>query len=215
MVDFDRKIFYLHVPKCAGTSVKSSGIFSLNSLQVNQLPSSAKFKSLKRRYKAWLDDDYRNYFRMVRDSGVDATFKTFAVVRNPWDRILSYWSMINTAPRQPTPLKGLSFKDFVCKYLRGLIPGAARDDWHVLSANKVMSAYEDVFQTEVGLVFDVTDMEVMLPCLCDYLGIEEVTLPRKNVTVHKHFSEYYDNYMQYIVGDLYKEDINIFGYEFS
>ena len=209
MISTAYKYIFIHIPKTGGTSIESllrtpdciwtsTTPFFINKQHITH-PQHFTLSEVEKILPA-------NHFE---------SFLKFSIVRNPWDRMLSYWSMINTSPRQPTPLKGLSFKDFVCKYLRGLIPGAARDDWHVLSANKVMSAYEDVFQTEVGLAFDVADMEVMLPCLCDYLGIEEVTLPRKNVTVHKHFSEYYDNYMQYIVRELYKEDINIFGYEFS
>jgi len=211
MIDFDRKILYIHIPKCAGTSIKHSDIFSDNSLEVKNLPEFKKIKDINKRYFEWMRDEYRNYFRVLKNAGVDENFKSFAIFRNPWERVLSYWSMLKK-PKQYSPLKKLSFEDFVKNFIRGKIKGRQRDYWHTIPGSILINAYQDVFDSDIGLAFDIADLDTMMPCLCDYLEIPEITLGKRNTTKHGSIDDHYDTFMKEIVREKYQEDIDIFGY---
>ena len=216
MIDFDRKILFIHIPKCAGTSIKKSRLFSDNSLEVKDLPAFKKMKNVDRRYAAWMLDGYKNYFRVLQDAGVDSSFKSVAILRNPWERILSYWTMLNNSPKQYSPLKGLSFEEFVKDYVGGSKGGRERDAWHVIPASTIITAYQNVFESDVGLLFDISDITAMLPLLCDYLEAPNVSLlPKKNTTKHGSCSEHYTGDLVDTVGKVYCEDTDMFGWGFN
>ena len=47
------------------------------------------------------------------------------------------------------------------------------------------------------------------------LGYEPPKLSKKNVSKHKHYSEYYDDETREFVGHLFEKDIKELGYEYQ
>ena len=47
------------------------------------------------------------------------------------------------------------------------------------------------------------------------IGHEAPKLPNKNVSKHKHYSEYYDDESREFIEQLFKKDIETFGYKFG
>ena len=50
---------------------------------------------------------------------------------------------------------------------------------------------------------------------CLELGMAPVTVVRRNVGHHRHYTEYYDRALRRAVGSLFAEEIDYFGYQFG
>ena len=67
----------------------------------------------------------------------------------------------------------------------------------------------------VDYILRFEHLEDMWNRMFEELDYEPPKLPKKNVSKHKHYSEYYDDETREFVGHLFKKDIEAFGYEFK
>jgi hypothetical protein len=51
--------------------------------------------------------------------------------------------------------------------------------------------------------------------VCRRIGIEKRTLPHVNTSKHGHYSEYYDTETAELVGQVFADDIKLWGYEYA
>jgi len=67
----------------------------------------------------------------------------------------------------------------------------------------------------VDYILRFEHLEEMWNKMFEELGYEPPKLPNKNVSKHKHYSEYYDDETREFVGKLFEKDIKEFGYEYQ
>ena len=67
----------------------------------------------------------------------------------------------------------------------------------------------------VDYILRFEHLEEMWNKMFEELGHKPPKLPKKNVSKHKHYSEYYDYETREFVGKLFERDIKVFGYEFE
>ena len=127
---------------------------------------------------------------------------TFSFVRNPWDRMVSFWffkkyNAINKID------ESLTFKSF-------LTGDSYLDNNQWLNQTCYIKNFEN--KSFIGRFenlqedFDIT---------CDKIGIPRQQLPHKNKTDHKHYVEYYEDETREIIYKKCKSDIKMFGYKFG
>ena len=95
------KIIFIHIPKCAGKSVEKA---LFNREVYNSSANHATVDTFVERHGEDIWNEYT----------------TFAVVRNPWDRLVSWWASSSRENSRKEIMK-LSFKQLVDKIEKGRI----------------------------------------------------------------------------------------------
>ncbi len=190
MISHNPKFIFVHVPKTAGSSIIKA-LANYSSAPIN----------FEANGNALLEDKHITaaQLRQKMGSGWDQYF-SFAVVRNPWDRVVSnfcYLDKINH-PR-----------------LRG---AKTPSEW-VRSGNLwcYPASYYLLINGQVGVnrVIRYENLGKDFRKVCKKIGIKAAKLPRYNSSPHKHFTEYYDDESREIVADIFKQDIVLFKYKFK
>ena len=138
---------------------------------------------------------YKNYFK-------------FSFVRNPWDRVVSWYSFSKNAKSPKRNTSGISFKEFL------LDPALRRIVW----AAPIQFQYK--FTENCDFIGKTENLQEDFDIICDKIGIPQQKLPHKehwsqNKSKHKHYTKYYDDETREIVAKKYAKDIEYFGYKFA
>ena len=179
------------------------------------------FKNASTSVNNWLQNNfsneiiYNNPGQIHPPIGTNASDVTCAVVRNPWDRVVSMWAYSNETdlkllfsraypPMHRVPDK-ISFNEFV----RNLAGSTLTNDvWFTLATPQVQWIPDGVTHL---LRFETLDQD--FKNIQEILGCD-VPLPSENPTEHADYRTYYTDETRSIVAELFKEDIAAFGYEF-
>ena len=130
----------------------------------------------------------------------------FAFVRNPWDRFISYCAFMTREDdeftRQPqTVMRHFLFKDRPVDHLL-FFPQHAF----------LIDAEDNLLTDFVGRV---EEMQTSYDAICARIGVPSTQLDKVNTTRRNDYREYYDRELIDAVADLYRRDIELFGYEFD
>jgi len=183
MISFDKKFIFLHPGKCGGSSVK------------------CELKIAARKYKFDFEhaEGHNNlefFLNLIvgKNLNPDDFFK-FTIVRNPWDRAVSWyyhWHMVHKPKEEKEPFnrwlksrgKNLSFIDF----------------------------------NQIDYVIKLEEIDIGMSYVFDKLGI-----PLKTIDSHitydtgrpqKHYKEYYDPKTKEIVHNINRDMVEKFNYIF-
>ena len=199
MISKEHKCIFIHVPKTGGTSIEK--VFK------TKMPSSCKHLTMSD-YENELKTEIEKYF-------------IFSVIRNPWDRLVSYWKHRQGKPHAPIDGKINEFGKWL-KFISSL-------DLNNLNGVTVRGNIHD-FKTGLDLQFKCLvnnkneinanlirfeNLQQDFNTICDKIGIPRQQLPHRLKTKHKHYTEYYDEETKQIVAEKYAKDIEYFGYQFG
>jgi chondroitin 4-sulfotransferase 11 len=188
-------VIFVHVPRTGGTSISRA------------------------LYPLWI-----NHFTMrehLRTLPADLlTLPRFAVVRNPWDRVVSSWSfaragagadgavVVNDTFR--LPLHHLeTFEGFVHNWLCDQ-PMHQLDSIFRTQSEFLTDSHGKIAVDHVGRLEDIGTTEEWL---ADILG-KPIKFPRLNASSHEAYQQYYTPALREKVARVYASDIENFGYEF-
>jgi hypothetical protein len=192
----DHKCVFVHIPKCAGSSISRSLFGNLGGGHTTA-----------RKYQiVFTKKEFAEYFK-------------FAFVRNPWDRVVSAFLFLKKGGTGQTDQRwaeqNLSeYPDFD-SFVRGwLNPVNARASWHFKPQYPYVSGRDGRLLIDfVGyferLQEDYSFIRRTIRCGAPLIHLNQ-TRDRS-----KDFRQYYREETQQIVADVYREDIRIFGYGFE
>jgi len=201
MISFQKRFLFIHIPKTAGNSIQSV----LRDYSEDQLVALRKeqdgierFGLRNPSYKIRKHSTLKEY----RDTLGDEQFRKlyrFTCVRNPWDRMVSYYF---------TPTQSLESWDR--KKFRGIISKVVSiADYLRLNENE-----EDPF-ANVDYIMRFENLADDFRTLCNQLKISPATLPQYNRSIREHYSRYYDDDLREFVRTRFAAEIERFGYTFE
>ncbi|MBV7340099.1 sulfotransferase family protein [Chloroflexi bacterium TSY] len=163
-----------------------------------------------KRNKITLDAEYA--YSMRYPSNLYRDYFKFAFVRNPWDRLVSYWQFrVFRYPRDDFSEAELEqmkdFRNFV-DYVADFEVETCRDI-HI----RLQSALIDL--NEIDYLGRMETFDDDAHKIFHHLGIKSRDLVPENVNPDKRpYQEFYDTHLVEKVGQIYQKDIQLFGYRF-
>jgi hypothetical protein len=183
MISHSHKFLFIQIPKTATSSIHSV-LAEHMEYDYSKISRHAKYSEAAEFYP-----ESKNYFK-------------FSFVRNPWDRLLSFYLFKKTDKAKQKIPNNLPLKDFL---LTALISGQTAFD---------QSSYINGF-SENFFVGRFENLQGDFDKICDMIGASSCQLPLKNTTDHNHYTEYYDNETRRLVSEKFARDIDHFGYKFG
>ncbi len=203
MICADRRLIFVHIQKTGGNAVRVALGVELN-------------------------DPHKHFFaRELRQDYGEAAWARcfkFAFVRNPWDRLVSWWSMIDagrdTSGAAPPPNEffgyvmqhARSFEEFIWRCTSEIIDTDGRK---YIFRNQIDYLVDDNGAIIVDFVGRFERLQEGFDEVTARLGLPGVELPRINVSRHSPYADYYTPAMAEEVGRRYARDIERFGYRFG
>ena len=208
MIIDKEKLIFIHIPKNAGTSIKS--IFSEN--KNFHIPGGEifKHKTINEIKKEHLDK-YNEY-------------KKFAIIRNPYDRMISFYAYYKNYRLTNNMLykKGYvekanikNFREWICNKKENVDINYSIK-YHVGKLN-VLNTFikEKLFKpqhTWVDKTVAILKFENLQKDFNDFLN-KKVNIPKTNNSSRYDLLDYYNEETANIVYNLYKEDFKKFNYK--
>lgn len=194
--DFEnKKAIFIHIPKCAGIAVK----------------------------KALFDDIATAHTKLtvycrIFEPDLFLTYFKFTFVRNPWDRLVSAYHF----------LKGGGYGEGDKKWFARELGGYRDFDDFARNWLKPENIHRHIhFHPQVEFLEDENHDAIKI----DYVGLYENiesdfhyiarrigvdrTLKKENISTHKSYRDYYNETTRRIVSEVYRQDIERFGYDFE
>lgn len=196
-ISHDKKLIFIHIPKCAGTSIISflnmemQGHFTAHKYVCEQPPHPLFSTS--------------NYLK-------------FTIVRNPWDRVVSsyeYAKMLNSYYHSENNLHpdfnlihNLTFEETLLK-LKSNPELFKHPSW--FPQYHWVCDYENVVL--VDKIFKLENLDDEFNSFLKKYGYTE-TLPKLNGSNRNQYTSYYNEQTISLVSDIYQNDIKIFNYKY-
>jgi hypothetical protein len=204
MVCHEKKCIFVHIPKTAGNSINR--VFGV---------SWEDHKDLQRYHDELPRETFESYFK-------------FAVVRNPWDRLLSDYNYQRKKSREKASklfvfTEGGSKRNFA-EWVELALTNpdfyeASRWGGDVSEQINRWSPQIDWIsvdgQPRVDYIARIERLQDDFQAVCHQLNLPAVRVPHRNRRLHWHYSHYYDRTTRDLVAKYYARDIEFFGYEFE
>ncbi|HEX5315710.1 MAG TPA: sulfotransferase family 2 domain-containing protein [Candidatus Kapabacteria bacterium] len=201
MISFQKRFLFVHIPKTAGNSIQST----LRDYSEDQLVALRKeqdgierFGLRNPNYKIKKHSKLCEYRDALGNEQFRGLYK-FTCVRNPWDRMVSYYF---TPTQSPETWDRKGFQEIISK-------AVSVADYLRLDRNE-----EDPF-ANVNYIIRFENLADDFRTVCGTLGISPATLPRYNRSSREHYSKYYDDELRELVRMQFAAEIERFGYTFE
>jgi len=225
MISHEYKCIFIHIPKCAGTSIESAlGHFddydgpggtdhrSLRMIEqplttLNVFSSKENITDVLRRLRHYYKTtaNPRNK-RTVTKKQYDEYYK-FTIVRNPWSRAFSWYVNVlrdDKHRRNYGITENPSLKEFLRQFA-GKNMLSPQLYWIKDFRGAIPLDYIGRYES---LTEDFQEV-------CKALNIPQVSLPHKRVGLGQDYRKHYDKESIDIVAKTYKEEIEVFRYTFE
>ena len=215
-LNYEHKILFIHIPKCAGTSVerilninKDSEFYteSLTSKVLADLPLN-NFTDEEYRLCASKNKQHYTYKELVKilPKNIIENFQKIAIVRNPYDRIVSEYCyssrIVNTCK---------DFEEFVKTALNlDLYTRNWLYDGHLETQTSFLINEQKNFNS-INKIFKFEELDACFDYFNKIIDKKQKFHARANIN-RKPYAEYYTSELKEIVYNFYRNDFINFNY---
>jgi hypothetical protein len=206
LISHRHKLLFVHVAKNAGTSITHA----LRPLAGGEL--RRKIGRILRRHGIITRLDASPYpahstaaeLRRLLGPARYARYFSFAIVRNPWDRHVSFFHYIRRDSTHHQHALFQEFPDFTA-YAR----------WRIDNPNRLQRTLvcDDEGRLLVNFIGRYENLAADFSTVCGRVGAT-IDLPRKNVSNDRPYREFYNAESRDLIARATAPDIELFGYEF-
>lgn len=213
-----RKLF-IHIPKNAGMTIRKSNLLAHKIIPAGapNHKNATYTRAVRDKMNSLGDHHGYEHARWIDLSDTAKQIPAFAVVRNPWDRVVSRYffakKVIEVEKKAPADYADVSsFEAFLEERHKW---GAEQYMWH-RAVRGWYSAFDYVTDEFGNIKCDILRFENLEEDLCKYFNLKEMSRPR-NVTALNpgSYKDIYTKETIQIVADWYLEDIETWGYDFD
>jgi hypothetical protein len=201
MISFQKRFLFVHIPKTAGNSIQST----LRDYSEDQLVALRKeqdgierFGLRNSKYNIKKHSTLGEYRDALGNEQFRSLYK-FTCVRNPWDRMVSYYF---TPTQSPETWGRKKFRNMISK-------AVSVADYLRLDQDE-----EDPF-ANVDYIIRFENLADDFRTVCGTLGISPAKLTQYNRSTREHYSKYYDHELRELVRMRFAAEIERFGYTFE
>ena len=201
MISLQKRFLFVHIPKTAGNSIQSV----LRDYSEDQLIALRKeqdgierFGLRSTKYKIKKHSTLNEYHRALGEEQFRDLYK-FTCVRNPWDRMVSYYF---TPTQNPETWNRKKFREIISKAVS------------LADYLRLDNGEGDPF-ANVDCIMRFENLADEFRAVCNTIGIPPPALPRYNRSSRDHYSKYYDDELREFVGARFAAEIERFNYRFE
>lgn len=214
MIIHECNAIFIHIPKTAGVSICHSIMSHLTgentSGEIGHLSNKLKIQFNIRNPQKHKQAQYYSPTDITQELW-DSYYK-FSIVRNPWDRVVSEFHWRHSLPtRHPS----IDFKKFLryCESRINDTTNSKRDIYWTHAQTQKSYVANNNGKLILDDIFRFEELDLAMKIISKKLHIP-LELGMYNTSNHKNYRNYYDDESKDIIENLYKEDIEIFNYEF-
>lgn len=202
MISIKKNFIFVHIPKTAGNSLQNI----LRDYSEDKIVCKAshqdgleRFEIESEVYGTTKHSTLADYKRQMEKNHFERAFK-FTCVRNPWDRMISFYF---------SPHRGVTQWDrnaFI-KFIHTVPSTLSYLSLPDVEMENTLDSFNYVIKFE--------HLEQGFKEVCQYIGIPFKELPVRNKAPKSHYSDYYDNELIEMVGSLFKDEVVFFNYSYE
>lgn len=196
------KFVFVHIPKTGGTSISVALIESHNAKvrgNADRLKHVGIGGNIPKVFRPNDIDVHDTICEIHNKFPESKGYKSFCVVRNPWERIFSFYQhkkRIND-PNLPSGSFSEIFK---------------KSNFLLLQPQTFWMRSENG-KIEIDSIIKMESLENDFNEFAESVGMN-ASLPHLNKSKKEDYREHYDDYTKKLIGEYYKHEIELFGYKF-
>lgn len=201
MISIQKRFLFVHIPKTAGNSIQSV----LRDYSEDELVALRKeqdgverFGLRNPKYRIKKHSTLSEYYDALGAEQFRSLYK-FTCVRNPWDRMVSYYF---TPTQKPETWNRKKFRETISKAVS------------VADYLRLDSGEGDPF-ANVDCVMRFENLADEFRAVCNAISISPPALPQYNRSNREHYSKYYDDELRELVRARFAAEIERFNYSFE
>ena len=215
MISLMKRFLFIHVPKTGGNSIQNI----LRHYSEDNIVKLAQHHDGIERFQV-RNSQYNitkhsplSHYKSVLEPDVYCKLYKFATIRNPWDRMISYYFSPNRSVKDWNREEFLGLVNKAMT-LRHYISNGTCQNIELSNLITYKFPCHKKINADIDFLIKFERIDHDFKTVCKRLEIPYTQLPKRNVSIRAHYSYYYDEELKKVVQNKFQEEIEFGNYVF-